>query len=166
MTILDICKEIDYLANHRVEIGILAIDREKKGKENKATILQYAIWNEFGTKYIPARPFMRNALDNNKEAISKLIKNAVADVAKGSIKGREALMRIGEDIRGKVIVSIATAGQWAVANAKSTLRIKTKDGQINNIKPLLDNRFLIKSIRYQIVDKNGSNIYLSEFKDV
>ena len=32
MTILDICKEIDYLANHRVEIGILAIDRDKKGK--------------------------------------------------------------------------------------------------------------------------------------
>ena len=109
---------------------------------------------------------MRNALDNNKEAISKLIKNAVADVAKGTIKGKEALMRIGEDIRGKVIVSIATAGQWAVANAKSTLRIKTKDGQVNNTKPLLDNRFLIKSIRYQIVDKNGSNIYLSEFKDV
>ena len=57
MTILDICKEIDYLANHRVEIGILAIDKNKKGKENKATILQYAIWNEFGTSDIPARPY-------------------------------------------------------------------------------------------------------------
>ena len=75
-------------------------------------------------------------------------------------------MEIGETIRGLIIQSIATAQAWAVPNDPKTLKIKTKNEQTNNTKPLLDNRFLIKSIRYQIVNKNGTIEYLSDFKDV
>ena len=166
MTIVEICQEMGYLSKHTVEIGILAIDKSLTGEDGKTSILEYAIYNEFGTSSIPARPFMRNALDSNKEYIGNLIKTAVADVAKGSIKGKLALMRVGETIRGLVIQSIATAQTWATPNNPKTLKIKTKNGQANNTKPLIDNRFLIKSIRYQIVNENGTIEYLSDFKDV
>jgi bacteriophage protein of unknown function (DUF646) len=166
MTIVEICEEMGYLSKHTVEIGILAIDKSLTGEDGKTSILEYAIYNEFGTSSIPARPFMRNALDSNKEYIGNLIKTAVADVAKGSIKGKTALMRVGETIRGLVIQSIATAQTWATPNNPKTLKIKTKNGQANNTKPLIDNRFLIKSIRYQIVNENGTIEYLSDFKDV
>lgn len=166
MTIVEICQEMGYLSKHTVEIGILAIDKSLTGEDGKTSILEYAIYNEFGTSSIPARPFMRNALDSNKEYIGNLIKTAVADVAKGSIKGKTALMRVGETIRGLVIQSIATAQTWATPNNPKTLKIKTKNGQANNTKPLIDNRFLIKSIRYQIVNENGTIEYLSDFKDV
>lgn len=166
MTIVEICQEMEYLSKHTVEIGILAIDKSLTGEDGKTSILEYAIYNEFGTPSIPARPFMRNTLDNNKEYIGNLIKTAVADVAKASIKGKPALMRVGETIRGLVIQSIATAQTWATPNNPKTLKIKTKNGQANNTKPLIDNRFLIKSIRYQIVNENGTIEYLSDFKDV
>ena len=156
-------KEIEYLAKHQLEIGILAIDKSLMGEDGKTTILNYAIWNEFGTSDIPARPFMRNAFDSNRGIISNLIQAVPKKVIKGEKSGKEALMEIGETIRGLIIQSIATAQAWAVPNDPKTLKIKTKNGQANNTKPLIDNRFLIKSIRYQIVNKNGTIEY---FKDV
>ena len=159
-------KEIEYLATRQVEIGILAIDKSLTGENGKITILEYAIYNEYGTPSMPARPFMRNAFDSNKGIISNLIQAAPKKVIKGEKSGKEALMEIGETIRGLIIQSIATAQAWAVPNDPKTLKIKTKNGQANNTKPLIDNRFLIKSIRYQIVNENGTIEYLSDFKDV
>nr|DAY14647.1 MAG TPA: virion morphogenesis protein [Caudoviricetes sp.] len=159
-------KEIEYLATRQVEIGILAIDKSLTGENKKTTILEYAIYNEYGTPSMPARPFMRNTFDNNRAIISNLIQTASMKVIKGEKSGKEALMEIGETIRGLIIQSIATAETWAVPNDPKTLKIKTKNGQANNTKPLIDNRFLIKSIRYQIVNKNGTIEYLSDFKDV
>ena len=159
-------KEIEYLTTRQVEIGILAIDKSLTGENKKTTILEYAIYNEYGTPSMPARPFMRNALDSNKGIILNLIQAAPKKVIKGEKSGKEALMEIGETIRGLIIQSIATAQAWAVPNDPKTLKIKTKNGQANNTKPLIDNRFLIKSIRYQIVNENGTIEYLSDFKDV
>lgn len=159
-------KEIEYLATRQVEIGILAIDKSLTGENGKITILEYAIYNEYGTPSMPARPFMRNAFDNNRAIISNLIQATPKKVIKGEKSGKEALMEIGETIRGLIIQSIATAETWAVPNDPKTLKIKTKNGQANNTKPLIDNRFLIKSIRYQIVNENGTIEYLSDFKDV
>ena len=159
-------KEIEYLTTRQVEIGILAIDKSLTGENKKITILEYAIYNEYGTPSMPARPFMRNALDSNKGIISNLIQAAPKKVIKGEKSGKEALMEIGETIRGLIIQSIATAQAWAVPNDPKTLKIKTKNGQANNTKPLIDNRFLIKSIRYQIVNENGTIEYLSDFKDI
>lgn len=159
-------KEIEYLATRQVEIGILAIDKSLTGENGKITILEYAIYNEYGTPSMPARPFMRNAFDNNRAIISNLIQATPKKVIKGEKSGKEALMEIGETIRGLIIQNIATAETWAVPNDPKTLKIKTKNGQANNTKPLIDNRFLIKSIRYQIVNENGTIEYLSDFKDV
>lgn len=159
-------KEIEYLATRQVEIGILAIDKSLTGENGKTTILEYAIYNEYGTPSMPARPFMRNAFDTNRGIISNLIQATPKKVIKGEKSGKEALMEIGETIRGLIIQSIATAQVWAVPNDPKTLKIKTKNGQANNTKPLIDNRFLIKSIRYQIVNENGTIEYLSDFKDV
>ena len=115
-------KEIEYLAKHQLEIGILAIDKSLMGEDGKTTILNYAIWNEFGTSDIPARPFMRNAFDSNRGIISNLIQAAPKKVIKGEKSGKEALMEIGETIRGLIIQSIATAQAWAVPNDPKTLK--------------------------------------------
>lgn len=165
MGIVEIAKQMEYLAKNRVEIGILAIDRERKGKDNKATILEYAIWNEYGTKHIPPRPFMQHAIDSNRDMIKSLINGKLQEVLEGSITGRVALMQIGETIRGMIIASIASASSWAKPNKASTLRQKLKDEQANNDKPLIDNRFLIKAIRWQLVE-NGRVTYVSDFAEV
>lgn len=165
MGIVEIANEMEYLAKNRVEIGILAIDKDRKGEDNKTTILEYAIYNEYGTKHIPPRPFMQHAIDSNRQAIKSLIQNNMHDVMSGTIKGRIALMRIGETIRGMIIASIASASSWAKPNKASTLKQKLKDEQANNDKPLIDNRFLIKAIRWQLVE-NGRVTYVSDFAEV
>lgn len=165
MGIEKIAKEMDYLATHRVEIGILAVDKNKKGKDSKVTILEYAIYNEYGTKHIPPRPFVQHAIDSNREAIKNLIRNAVQDVINGRATGRVALMQAGETIRGMVIQSLASAGTWATPNKPSTLKQKMRNGQSNNDKTLIDSRFLIKSIRWQLVE-NGRVVEVSDFKEI
>lgn len=159
-------KEIEYLTKHQVEIGILAIDKSLAGEDGKTTILEYAIYNEFGTIDIPARPFMRNALDSNRNSISRLIKETPNKVFKGELSGKEALMIIGETIRGMIILSIQDAKNWATPNSIKTLKMKTSKGKKENTKPLIDAGYLITAIRYQIVNENGTIEYLSDFKDV
>ena len=164
--ITKVLKEIEYLTKHQVEIGILAIDKSLTGEDGKTTILEYAIYNEFGTIDIPARPFMRNALDSNRNSISRLIKETPNKVFKGELSGKEALMIIGETIRGMIILSIQDAKNWATPNSTKTLKIKTSKGKKENTKPLIDAGYLITAIRYQIVNENGTIEYLADFKDV
>lgn len=163
--LVDIMKELDYMTLHMVEIGILGIDRDLKGDNPKTTILEYAVYNEFGTKDIPPRPFMRNAIETNSQAISNYVETRVNDILEGQITGREALMQIGEYIRGLIIQSIATASSWAEPLSPKTLKAKLKKGSNNN-KTLIEDRFLIKSIRYQVTSKTGKVTYLSNFKEV
>lgn len=163
--LVDIMNELDYMALHMVEVGILGIDGDLKGDNPKTTILEYAVYNEFGTKHIPPRPFMRNAIESNSQAISNYIEARVNDILKGQITGRKALMQIGEYIRGLIIQSIATATNWAEPLSPKTLKAKLKEGS-NNDKTLIEDRFLIKSIRYQITSKTGKIVYLSNFKEV
>lgn len=161
--IIDVIKEIQYFTTHTVEIGILAIDKSEKGK-GKATILEYAIYNEYGTKHIPARPFMRNAIESNTKEIQVYIESVSSNVIQGQISGRQGLIQIGEYIRGLIMKSIKTATDWATPLAKKTLKAKLKKGALNN-KTLIDEPFLIKSIRYQISYK-GKETFLSNFTEV
>lgn len=163
--LVDITNELDYMALHMVEVGILGIDGDLKGDNPKTTILEYAVYNEFGTKHIPPRPFMRNAIESNSQAISNYIEARVNDILEGQITGRKALMQIGEYIRGLIIQSIATATNWAEPLSSKTLKAKLKEGS-NNDKTLIEDRFLIKSIRYQITSKTGKIVYLSNFREV
>lgn len=163
--LVDIMNELDYMALHMVEVGILGIDGDLKGDNPKTTILEYAVYNEFGTKHISPRPFMRNAIESNSQAISNYIEARVNDILEGQITGRKALMQIGEYIRGLIIQSIATATNWAEPLSPKTLKAKLKEGS-NNDKTLIEDRFLIKSIRYQITSKTGKIVYLSNFKEV
>lgn len=58
-------------------------------------IAQYATYNEFGTKEIPSRPFMRIALDENKSAISKDFEEETNKLVTGKTTARISLLRIG-----------------------------------------------------------------------
>lgn len=48
MDLLSLSRELEYLQTHKVEMGILSIDKDKTNKSG-ATILEYAVYNEFGT---------------------------------------------------------------------------------------------------------------------
>lgn len=160
-----VLKEVEYLYQHYVEIGILAEDSEKKPSGKKTTILEYAIYNEFGTSKMPARPFFRTALYTNDVFLRSLIEELFRKVLTGRTTGEKALKEIGETVRSFIIESINKANNWAVPLAPATLKVKLSKRPGNN-KILIDDRYLIRSIRYKIVHVKGAIKFISGFKEV
>ena len=126
--LLERMNELTYLSEHMVEIGILGIDKELKGKDGKTTILEYAVYNEFGTKNIPPRPFMRRTFEKDGDIISRYIDKRTEEVFDGKISGIQALKRIGEFVRSKIMKNISTANSWATPLSPSTIKRKTRKG--------------------------------------
>lgn len=161
----ELLKEIHYLHEHYVEIGILAEDKNRKPSGKQTTILEYAIYNEFGTSKMPARPFFRLAIDENEEKTKRSIRKYFNMVLAGRYKGEQALKKLGEEVRENIIKSIQEANSWATPLSPLTLKAKLRKNPNNN-KILIDDRYLIRSIRFKIANINGSIDFISGFKEV
>ena len=164
-----IVKEMDYFTNHKIEIGILGdggtINGKEGGTKEEITVLEYGTYLEFGTSKSAPIPFFRKAIETNQTQISTYIERVVSDVLSGELTGKQAMMQVGEYVRGLVIVSIATAGGWARELSPNYTKWKEKNFPNKKGQTLILDGFLIKSIRYKI--KKGSNIvYTSKWKGI
>ena len=141
---LKLVKELNILSKGYVKVGILSDGSTADG----VSILEYAIYNEYGTQFIPARPFLREATERpgNQAIISRFIEEQVSKVvdSKGAFTARDALTAIGEFVRGKIIYSIRN-GSWT-PNAPSTLK-----GKQSGTTPLINQGDLIRSIEFEVV---------------
>ena len=141
---LKLVKELSILSKGYVKVGILSDGSTDDG----VSILEYAIYNEYGTSRIPARPFLREATErpDNQAIISRFIEAQVTKVvnSKGEFSAKDALTAIGEFVRGRIILSIKD-GKWA-PNSPST--IKGKNGRTT---PLIDKGDLIRAIEFEVV---------------
>lgn len=134
-----------YASNKAVKVGIL---ENATNVHTGASIAEYAYWNEFGTKNIPARPFMRNAISDNSdtwaESISSQLKTmGVTDknvVAK-------ALKETGQLMRSDIQQSISKGGFKPLKPA--TIKRKGK------ATPLVDTKAMREAISYEVTDSRG-----------
>jgi len=155
----DLVRELNYLATHKVHIGIFA-DAER---EDGAPMLVIAAANEFGAKIpkhqarfggpddenpggwviIPERSYLRAWFDENVDALQATIEHLIGQVVEGKISGRVALETIGGYVATHVqayMVDLKTP-----PNAPSTIRRK---GSSN---PLIDTGQLKDSITWKVV---------------
>jgi hypothetical protein len=65
-------------------VGVHASEGASAEKDG-ATILEVAIWNEFGTNTIPARSFLRAWFDENHDLIIANLKKAMASVMRAEM---------------------------------------------------------------------------------
>lgn len=120
------------------------------------TIAEIAWWNEFGTKRIPERSFLRSTLREHKyyrEELKKALRAAILDFRHKS--GMLWLKKVGamaaRDIRRRI-----TSGPFE-PNAPRTIRAKsTNEARDNKQKPLIDTGTLRKSIQFQIEGAPGA----------
>lgn len=127
--------------------------------------LQKAIWNEFGTKGsgkpfktergggfggpIPERPFLRNAMRDNRDAYKGAMKKAAAGIIRKAALGedvveakRDALRKLGVVAKGNIedeIVSLSNP-----PNSPLTIELKGSDN------PLIDTGMMKSSVSYKI----------------
>lgn len=158
-------KALKYCKSHTIEIGILGDGGSittSKGIEKEITVLQYGIYQEFGTKNMPPRPFIGNALTSNKTEIHKYLEKLINGILSGKADGRETYIKFGLYLQGLVMQSIASASTWSTPLSEATIKSKQKNAPNRVNQPLILDGFLIKSIRFKIV-KNDASVYKSDW---
>ncbi len=145
-------EQIEELKRLQVRVGYQAGQQVIPSDYENADILDIAVWNEVGTPTIPARPFMRQSVDNNKDAIEKMCKAQLRMVVQGKT-AEDALKDIGNLQVGFIGETITKSKTWAEPNAESTIKKKSKNGHSDI--PLNDTGRLKQSVHFVITPKGG-----------
>lgn len=124
----------------QVRAGVLEGATTTEGQ----SVVQYAAYNEFGTSRIPARPFMRSTLTEQRQAWI----NGFLALLKAGRAPDEALRLVGDrmvrNFKDKILSNMEPA------NAASTIARKNKK-EAGRAGTLFDTGALLKSINSEIV---------------
>lgn len=130
-----------------VKAGILNNATTTDGK----SIAEYAVYNEFGTSRIPARPFMRTvAKEKPKQWIGEMVRHVRGRATDPAI-WKQALGVAGESMKSDIKDSIQN-GSW-VPNAPATVKAKARKGKVEPDHPLMDTGQMIAAVSYEVIDK-------------
>lgn len=140
-------EQIEELKNLQVRVGIQAGEAQS---DEGVDILDIAVWNEVGTPTIPARPFMRESADGNKEIIEKMCKAQLKKITEGGT-AEDVLKNIGNMQVGLIKDTITKSKTWAEPNAESTKKKKGSDV------PLIDTSRMQQSVHFVITPKGGGD---------
>lgn len=134
-----IVRDLQKLDGMEVVAGML---KDSGKASNGASYVDIATWNEYGTRRIPSRPFIRISADTNRQAWAKMAQQCVNDVIDGD-GPRDATQVIGhkmvEDIR-KVFGDTSKLK----ANAPSTIAKKGRN------EPLVDSGEMRRRVNFRV----------------
>jgi len=108
-------------------------------------LLDIAIYNEFGTETIPARPFMRDFAEKNNKVLGQAMDRMALAVQDGRLGVENALDQLGTFAEKHQKAHVQQSKQWAKPNAPSTVKKKGSDV------PLIDDGVMVNAIRYRKV---------------
>jgi len=126
-----------------VTVGVHEKDNETY--ENGQTVSQVAYFNEFGTRNVPERSFLRSTIDKDKEEIRAKQETLFNKVMTFKTSVLDALNMLGFDIMRRMQNTIR-AYAWLYpdkSNAPSTMAHKRGN------KPLIDSGKLLRSINFE-----------------
>lgn len=136
--------EMEKLRSKRVFVGFQA---GKVTDDRGVDMAQIAMFNELGTSDIPARPFLRQTMEDHKDDIKAFCGEKVQGITEGGT-AEDALKQLGVYGKGLVQAKIKD-GAWK-PNAPSTIKKKKSD------KPLIDTGKMRQSVNYVIKQKGES----------
>ena len=113
----------------------------EKGK-NPASVAQVAMFNEYGTENMPARPFMRNTLEKHSDELKDFSTNVVLKGVMNGDDAKTAMNKMGSYTKGLMQREIRD-GEYA-PNAPSTIRKKKSSH------PLIDTGRMRQSVVYEV----------------
>lgn len=119
-----------------VDVGLL------EGKSTAGQIAQYGFFNEYGTRHIPSRSFMRSTFDKHRRKYEQLMQKGYDQALAGVIPLRRALTVLGVVAMGDIKLTITNLR--SPRNAPATIR---KKGSSN---PLIDTGTMRNAVSYEI----------------
>lgn len=130
---------IEELCKHKVQIGF---NEDSGSYDDGTTVAQVAAWNEYGTETAPARPFMRQTVDDYEDKIIKHGQNQFKTELKGGKSAERVLNAMGSYVKGCIQKEIVE-GEFE-PNAPSTIAKKHSE------RPLIDSSHMRQSVTYVI----------------
>ena len=137
MGIDKVLENVMELGGKQVKVGIQA----GSGSHDGVDILDIAIYNHFGTRNIPSRPFISDCFDKNQGQISEAKKRIVYRVMEG-MPASTGLAQLGQWYQDVLKGHIRNGG-W-VPNAPASVKRK------GSSRPLIDTGQLVNSVRWKI----------------
>lgn len=133
-------RDTSKLNGRGVKVGIQA----DAGKDpNSGTdLVDIAIFNEYGTETIPARPFVRDFFEKNRTVLGTAMDRQADAVAAGASPA-QAMDTLGLWVEKHQKRHIQQSPAWAVPNAPLTVKLK------GSSTPLIDHGTMLNAIRYQ-----------------
>lgn len=136
---MDILKGAKSLDGKTLVAGVL----QEAGKTSTGTsLVDVAVYNEYGTRHIPARPFMRIASTEHGKKWQEHAEKAAIAVMDGRIKAERAVELVGNEVVGDIQQIIGS--DKLEANAPATIKRKKSDS------PLIDTGRLRQSISFRV----------------
>ena len=105
-------------------------------------VISKAIWNEFGTRRIPERPFFRNAMRGNQGKYARFMAARAKQIIEQKETFDRTLNQLGVMAVGDVQHEITVLSH--PPNAPATIKAK------GSSKPLIDTGEMRQSVTYQI----------------
>ena len=129
------------LTSKEVHVGFQRGDAKD---ENGVDMCDIAMWNELGTVRSPARPFMRQSVDNHTDEINRKFQSLKAAILSG--KSADLILKELGIFQKDLMQNEIITGDF-VPNAPSTIRRK------GSSKPLIDTGRMRQSVNYVIKPK-------------
>ena len=124
-----------------VTVGV----HEKAMYDNGTPVALVAYYNEFGTRFIPERSFIRSNFEENRQAYKELVASLYKDVIVLKATVNIALgtlgVRLMADIRKKISSNIPPPNEPETLDRKVGTRT------------LIDSKLLLNSINFEITEK-------------
>lgn len=108
------------------------------------SVINVGLWNEFGTKDIPERSWLRTGIKKNLKKYKRINREGLKKVLRGTSTVEKSLNILGAIAAGDVKENITSIKK--PANAKSTVRAKKSSN------PLIDTGHLRASITFEVED--------------
>lgn len=141
----------------RVKVGLLAGSSAKR--EDGLSNPELGIIHEFGTGdgRIPARPFLRPAINKNAESYRAALEGVMKKALEGKIDLDRGMALIGQKAAADVKNFVTQGPPIPPPNAPATLarkQAKTRRGSKGKVRTLVDTGRMVGSISY-VVEKGG-----------
>jgi HK97 gp10 family phage protein len=134
-----IVANIKELSDYSIKMGVLG-NQMVEG----VSVVDYAIYNEWGTSRIPARPFMGTTYDRYADELIVRAKHLAGEMIEGRMKPKQVVDTLGLWYVSKIKMTIREAKSWAVPNAASTINLKGSSS------PLIDNGRMLNAVNFEV----------------
>lgn len=141
----ELTDELRRLARLSAEVGYLD---PVAVPDSNLTVPELAAIQEFGTKDIPSRPFMRRAAAEAKQELDTVAARVVEQVVDGELGPVRAMDQIADAVAQHVLRQLDTTKAWADPNDPDTIEAKGGDTPL-----YAGHGTLREGLRYAVVDQ-------------